>query len=405
MTKFEMSRDESNERGVILLEANDTDLQTITLYPPLKTKLDNKMTLCRAAKQRQYDQTGYITTDKGVLHAIMVGVIFTNIGNSCVQAYNLGKPDLAKALDKNLTYLTSGSFARSVGRCTELLNFIIANNTTLTIVTPADVTAMTKAIKDFNTIINMPKSEIKARKAEGTDPIPGLLNDVDEIKYFIGKLLHAQRPDLAHKWDDEIKVGSPTGVRHTSIAVQYTDSETGVPIKNVKTTLDNGVNKYIKTSSKNGWSRAYSLSSDNYSVTSEHASFVTDTKTGIGINNRKMVTLFIKLQKKTITTGGGSSTDPEATTGILSTFVFIKSSGEPQPGVQISIPDLNYVNTTDEDGEDYLDEIKPGSYVGTIYLEGYNPIPFNIVIVAGQTLIQKFYLEPASAPDNNTPNS
>jgi hypothetical protein len=240
---------------------------------------------------------------------------------------------------------------------------------------------------DFKNLINLPKNEIKLKKSEGTDPIPGLLNDVDVIKENIGKLIAIYMPNLYNEWLTINKVGTPTGVRQTSFVAFFTDAETGVPLRKVKVTLNNGVENFIKYSTTKGYVRFFSLESDNYSMTAEHASFVTQQKSGIGIDDQHFERMDVKLQK--INTSG----DNETTTGILSLIAYDILTKEPMEGVLNSISSLKYSNTTDEDGEDYADGIKPGDYQGTLFFDGYKPLNYAFTIEAGKTTTLQLYME------------
>ena len=218
-----------------------------------------------------------------------------------------------------------------------------------------------------------------------------------------GRLFYSYLPAKIAAFDAANYIGKSSGRRSLSLVNHYTEKVTGVALRNVRVTISNGVKTIVKYSSKLGYARFYGVEPDNWTMTSEHETFDSDTKTNIGIDNKHIERFDIKLQKKPFSADPSPIPISDATTGSLATSVFIKSTGLPQPNVQITIPSLNYVSNTDENGEDHVDEILPGTYLGIIYLAGYFSIPFQIVIVAGQTFEQKFYLESAAAPDDPTP--
>jgi hypothetical protein len=388
MYKLQIVRDQANQRAWDFLLANDTELKTSPLYIPLKTLLDNKMNLIVVAKQKQFEQTGYITGDKGY-HKNLVGETiwkFANRGSS--QAFVLNKPDLAAALDKPLGFILRGKGGDVLGKATDLYNLMKQNESILTEIKVADFTEMEDVLKDYNDILNAPKEEIKEKKTEGTDPIPGLLDEVDVIKNHIGKMIQSYFAHLYSKWVEIIKVGSPMGVRKLVLVALFTDETTKVELRRIKVTMAKGENTFVKYSSKKGYVRFYSLENGNYALTAEHNEYKTFSKADIGIDENHIEKLEVKLQLNEV-----SDSDTDTTTGILSLIVYDKETGEPLAGVINSIPALNHSNTTDEDGEDYADGADPGDYQGTLFCEGKKPLNYTFTSEAGKTTTLKLYME------------
>lgn len=85
--------------------------------------------------------------------------------------------------------------------------------------------------------------------------------------------------------------------------------------------------------------------------------------------------------------------DPETTTGILELLLLFKDSMEAAAGVGLVIASLSISETSDVDGEIYIDALAPGTYHAKLSLEGYNDIEFDFTIEAGKTCSLQFLLE------------
>ena len=85
--------------------------------------------------------------------------------------------------------------------------------------------------------------------------------------------------------------------------------------------------------------------------------------------------------------------DPETITGILELMVLYKSSMEPVFGANFAVVSLSISETTDEDGEIYIDMLAPGTYQGKLMLDDMKTIEFEFVILAGKTTALQFLME------------
>ncbi len=97
--------------------------------------------------------------------------------------------------------------------------------------------------------------------------------------------------------------------------------------------------------------------------------------------------------------------DPETITGILELMLLFKASMDPAAGASYVVTALGISDTTDEDGEGYNDELKPGTYHGKISMDGYKDIEFDFTIEAGKTTALQFLLEVANVAPSGTPGS
>jgi hypothetical protein len=359
MTKKENARYEAAERGSLFLETHDAELTTIVLYAVLKAKYGDIFAKITTARLKQFEQTGDITALKMALKSIMLNTVYKFMLRSSVQAFNLDKTDLYTSLNKPIYFLSQGSNNDAIGHCTDMLKIMTDNASTFTVLQPADLTDMDTAIENFTNILAKPKAKIKTKKAEGTDPIPGLLNDLDLIKEQIGKLILSYLSHLSHTWEVAIKVGQPTGIRHTSLAVRFLEAATLVPLAKIKVTITRGPNSIIKYSSVKGWVRLFNLDNGNYNITAEHETVETNTLTDIGIDNKRIVRLEVRLMKK-------KPIDPEENKGSFLITAVDEATGNPVHSLQLSIPILNLTLNSDPDAQFFADALPPTTYHATI---------------------------------------
>ena len=376
----------------------DTQLTPIHEAVAVRSLLADGLLKVEAAKALNLSSTKAVTYNKEFLQKVMVLCIFKFVERSAVMAnITPNCEELFKSLDIKITTITDIKDSQIGTRCMELFNIMKKNAAILTNIKPADFTQMLGTITDYTAVLAAPREAIKTRKGFGTDLVHGFVLDCQVQMNNLVKIFHSYLPDAAHAADVDAKIGSSPSKRHTSIAVHYSASDTEVPLQNVKTTVTNGIETFIKYSTVNGWSRFYSLTTDNWNITSERETYMPDTQKDVGVDKKHLAKFRIVLTK--IDPDGG--TDPDATTGSLTLIAYIKSTQAPAAGAQNSIQSENYVGTTDEDGEDYFDGRKPGPLQGVVYLENFIPVPYTVDIKAGENVVIKIYLE----PDNSSPTT
>jgi hypothetical protein len=383
MTKAQIAKDNSNERASDFLNKNDTELKTNNLYLPLKTSFNAKMALMAVAKQKQFEQVTPITNDKNLLREVVVNTVFPLASKACVQAYGLNKPELGKSLDHPITYLSKTSDDDLVGRSTDLLKIMSDNIGILTQLDPDDITAMQTAISDFVAIKDRPQAEIKEKKAKGTDPIPGLLDDIDVDKHSFTKLIQSSFSHLFPTWKDEIKIGAPIGTRKTSMIIRYFDLRTGMPLTKVKSSAGGILASKVKYSTAKGYVRFYGLDSGNYTLTSELQSYITDVKNNIGVSDSQVVNLDIRLQII-------------VPTGTLDLLVLDAVTGNPLSGALLSVPSISYQATTPASGRLLKNDLSSGTYEAILTCNNCKPLNFTFTIKNNETISLQFSLEKAS---------
>jgi 5-hydroxyisourate hydrolase-like protein (transthyretin family) len=387
MDKFQIVRDKANERGLTFLAANDTELSTSGLYGPFKLKYTNTMLLMDAAKQKQFEETQDITFDKEY-HRNLVGQTvwkFSNRGSA--QAFSLNMPDLAKALDKSLYFILKGKAGEVYGKANNLYLKMKEYETELDEIEAADFTKMETMLKDFKKVLNAPKEEIKEKKTEGTDPIPGLLDEMDVIKGHIGKVIQSYFSHLYEAWLEVIKVGKPEAMRRTSLVAFITDKVTGVPMRKVKVTLKKGDIAIVKKTTKKGYVRFYSLESGNYTLIAEYPDYDSYYQDSIGLDDNHIEKILIGMRLEEV------FVQAQTAKGQLSLTAFDKETGLPLDGVVVSIPFVNHNFTTAMNGLDFLSGLMPGNYQGMLYRMGYQTLSFYFTIEADKVTEVQLYLE------------
>jgi hypothetical protein len=185
-----------------------------------------------------------------------------------------------------------------IGRAKALLKIISDHHDVISAISDADISNMQAALQDFEDIDALPTMQIKEKKATATDIIPGLLNQIDTTKHFIEKHLRSNHKHLLAGWLAEIKVGKSVALRHISIAIKFVDAKTGIAVMKVKVTIEKGSEKVIKKSNKRGWIRAYSLETGTWAFVAENDIYESVIMNNIGVKEKKMVKMEIKLKKK-----------------------------------------------------------------------------------------------------------
>jgi len=386
--------------------ADDFDAQLILIPEAVtvRSNLDDTLLKFDAAKAVNLSNITNVTSAKDIAQKIMVDCIFKFTERSAVVAsITPDCKELELALDVPRSSITEYDDANISTRCLELFNIMKKNAAIFTNIKPADFTQMTQVMDDYNAILAAPKTAIEKRKASGTDIIHSLVIEAQGHMKNLVKIFHSYLPDNAHLADVAARIGRPSSVRYTSIALHILDSVGHMPLRKVKCTLTNGTDTIIRYSSRKGFIRFYSLPNALWTITLDYPDYQSYYQKEIATVEKQIVRININLVKNAAP--DDPSVDPDVTMGSLTTLVYYKSSQAPAAGAQNSIQSANYVGTTDEDGEDYCGELKIGTIQGVVYLEGYIPVPYSVEIKAGENVVIKIYLEPASAPDNNTPDS
>jgi hypothetical protein len=297
MNEKENTRHKANVRASHFFDRYDGELTGIDLYPALRAAFDAEMIKIDKARQKQFKQIKPITISKNRLRAVMADTMVKFLLRASVSAYNNNNIALAKAFSKGKTHFTRGKNSLAPVKARTLKDLMSKNLGVITSITPDDIIEMETVILEFEEILIKPKMAIKDRKASGTMVIPKTLNRLDDIKHQIGNLIHSYLPHLALAWDNTIKVGRSTAIRHISLVIKVVDSKVNVPLRNIKCTISNGQKSHIKYSTKRGGIRFKSLQESIWTVTIEHPEYNTEILERIITRMNQVTRLIIPLTK------------------------------------------------------------------------------------------------------------
>jgi hypothetical protein len=372
------------------------ELAAINEFPVEKTDLDTSVTKIEKARAINAANIKTIAVEKTALQNAMAEIIYKYQLRAAVKAHQLGDMELELALDLSKDYMLKNNDDTVAVKAEEIKNVIKNNLAQLTNINPADITVMEDAITAYVNKKDETKEAIDDRKSLGTDPMPDLLNEADVPKNNIGKLVLSYLPDLAHEWDVAARVGRPTGVRHTSIAILITDALSGIRLKDVRCTITNGIETIAKLSSVRGWVKFFSLDNALWNIITEYPNYDTVTHENISTEESKITRLEIKLDKKPLSGQGQTQPDPETTTGSFSVKCIDKNTGQPKGNLLLTIPVLNLTFDSDEDGEFFGDSVPPGTYIADISGIDIVTLEVTISITAGQHTETTVLVEPST---------
>ncbi len=361
-------------------QLNNTALLLIPEAVTERANLDDIILRFEKAKAINLADLSNLAVNKEAIMNTLVDIILKYVNRAVVKARQLGKVDLTASLTVSRSSIINLIDADIATRCEELKEIIKTNIALLTNIQPADITEMEEAIANYQAVLAAPKVAIELRKSDGTDRIPQIAAESEVIKAAIVRIFHSYLPDQAHIIDVAAHVGKPIGARTTSIIIKYTDAETAAILKKVTATMSNELASKVRKSSSRGTSRFYSLLSGNYTLTSEFQGYITDIRKNISINDKKVVRIDIKLQQIT----------PQSALDIT---VLEKLTSNPLANVQISIPSLNFIGTTNNLGRLLKTGIPPATYQGTLFLETYKKLDFTFTIKSTETIPLQFLLE------------
>jgi len=357
-----------------------TELNTITEYAPVRTKLDAVILKIENARAINMADIKTYAAAKAQTQNFLIGLVYPFMLRSAVVAHEGGYLDLEKLLTHPKNYFLRGDDAALGVRADEIISILSTNISKLPNLLPADINKMEAASTAYIDILNAPKEAINNRKAYGTSRLNSLLNEADIHKNNIGKIIISSFAALIPGWDEAIKVGKSSGVRHTSLAIHFLIAGTNTGLKNVKCTLTNGKETIILYSTRRGWVRFYGLTSDKWNATCEIDTYDTIIKSGIDVDDKHLEKIEIKLQKNTLP-------------GILSLSVLDKATSKPLPGVLLSIPALSYTHVMSNNGTASFEDLDPGNYSGTLSCQGYLTLNFDFAIQASKTTSIQLYME------------
>ena len=219
----------------------------------------------------------------------MSHLLWLNAPRASVQAGELNSTELPITPSEPEAYIGNADDTLAIERAKKHLTLM--QNAALTILIPADLLEMQAAIDLFEGKKTAPQLAIDEKKSYGTAKIPDILHDLDNDTDAIGKLIHSFSMPFSTYWDEANKIGTPEGMRHYSAIFKVTDSITAGPIPKVQVTAYNGETTIVKFCSEKGYARFPSMESGNWNFKIEINTYLPNTLTNLGIEDRKSTRL------------------------------------------------------------------------------------------------------------------
>jgi hypothetical protein len=297
MTKKQQAQFDSSIRAKNFITENHDVLVTNPEFVLLLVIFTDLLTQLEEARLVQAADITIYKPDKKLQKILMAAIVIKYSKLGAAKAYLLHNIQLKEALDKAVSYISKADDDTAADRATVLKTIMKDNLLLLTNIIQANIDEMTTAITNFINIKPVPIEKIKERKAQGTDPIPQLSEDMEECKKQIGHIVESAFNSLFVSWKDLVKIGTPAGTKNLSVSVQYLDEVTGARLRRVKATLVSNAQPLVKKSTKFGYIKGYSLPEGNYTLTSELAGYETDTSANLLIKLKGTLKLIIRMKK------------------------------------------------------------------------------------------------------------
>ncbi|MEI8201662.1 MAG: hypothetical protein WCH34_01535 [Bacteroidota bacterium] len=383
MNKFQTVRYFSLKKAQDFNTIHSVILALILEYAYFVAKLNNVVARIEAAKQKQATSSTSATGQKETFKLAMAILVIQYAFRSSAKAFILDKIELSNKLNKELTYIMDVEASLASDRATDLKKLMFTNLSILDNLTSSDITSMEDAIEAFTNYIEVPKELISDKKSTGTLLIPELLNEADIYKEFMGKLIFSYQPTLHPDWVEFTKVGTPSGVRHTSLVIKCTDINANIPYKGVIVTITNGVDTHIKKSSAKGYVRFFSLPNALWKITTEYPTYDSIVLENIPTDQTKITKLDLKLQKSGLPTTG-------------SFLITCKNKDTDQLflGLHATITANNQVINANSDAQLFAENLLPGDYSILVSGSNINTQTFQISITAGSQTTATFPIDP-----------
>lgn len=353
MNQRDILKDEANARGKQVLVDYNTDLNANPAWGPMRLLYDNKSKDIQNAVEKIFNKSGYVTFDKKLLKNIMINTYIPLLDKASNQFVALDKPDLAKATDVERAYFLNCSNKVCIERARNLLGFVKDNSTLLTELTPANITSMVDSLKDFDDINNMPKSVIKAKKAEGTDVLKTLFAELDVIKHLVRKHIRAYNSNLLDLWVKENKIGKSATARPISLNLHVTDSVGGVNLRNAVCTITNGTKTLGGKTTSKGFKKYYGLDSGLWNITVTMKNYETFKQKEVAIGANKTLNMEVKIKKNTL---------PDALEGGCKVTVFNVANGNKLKDISLYFCSIDKTFVTDMLGFINVSGLAVGAY-------------------------------------------
>lgn len=273
------------------------EFSTIPEYVVEENKLNNNVTKAEEGMQQQTIDIKSITFEKNIVRDFAIKNVLKYALRASVKAEQAGEEELSNALDVPLYKVDKLADEALSLKLDEMKDRMKNNLIILTNLTQDDIDEMEDSIGNYNDIKLEPQEAIDKRKTKGTGKMKHFLDLTEKQRKNMGKLIKSYFPNYVSDWEGVIAPDDSTGIRHESIEITYKDFAIGVVLRNVKSTITDGIKTTIKYSSPLGYVRASSLENGNYTITSEYPGYVVDVRNNIPIEDGKIYKIEIKLTK------------------------------------------------------------------------------------------------------------
>jgi len=247
------------------------------------TDLQSAVTGICAAQATQEKPTDGITQDAKNKKKLMARTVIGVAKKARPIARKAGKLELLSKLDFPYYYIFNAPKMDALSRAKIIQKAIADNLTFLTIVKPADTTAMTTTINEYEVALVKPRATISNKKATGTDVLSDLYskgNDAaDNIYDFITGFYGLTNPVLVDEFDLVCGI-QKEGVHHTGLRATLVDIHP--PTGAITQLIQDVTMKIVElnkttTSDINGIAEILKFLSGTYHVEFSKAGFVTKT--------------------------------------------------------------------------------------------------------------------------------
>jgi hypothetical protein len=222
MKNLQRAKHDSLKRVIATSEKNETKLTDILVpgFPAEKDKLvvvEKKIE--EAGKKQSLDTSGAVD-DNQAAKMVMARLAVKFGLRGAVKARNAGNHQLAEQLGHYVNYILKAAKGLAIQRAGDIADALSANLAICNNVTAADVVSINDAITAFRAIETEPVSLIEEKKAGGTDLLPPLFKEADEIIENLYNLVYSYYFENDTALVDEFYLAMQiidTGVHHTGL--------------------------------------------------------------------------------------------------------------------------------------------------------------------------------------------
>ena len=384
MKNTQLAKMASNGRVKLFLQDHEAVLVLIILYPPLRDALILHMSNLGTSVQKQEEDIKLWAKTKKLSKRAMTDCVMKYVMRAYLQADQLGLTDVAMALNKVQSYIYQTAAAVAVARAKDLVKIINDNSAELTVILPADIAEMEAAIQDYSDLVDVPKSEIEKKKAEGTAQIEAIQKLIDKDKEDIGKLVQSYLPELADDYENAAKVGKPAGTKNLSMMLHVTDAVGGNNLRNAYCRATNGSEILDVSTGEKGFAKFFSLEGGLWNVLVQKKDYGDFKQNEVVVSEGKIVKMEVKIKKNTL---------PDMTEGSFLLTVFDEATGTKLPGLTLTLPSIDKNYTSNINGEFAGDNLVVASYAGFISGNDILTKAISFMIEAGKTSKGSFGVE------------